>query len=178
MNKSTISFKQSGMVLMLSLIFLVLLTLLAVSGMQGTILQERMAGNARDHMLALEAAETALRTGANILGNPGLPSGTGIYMIPPPNSTSPAAYFTSTQQWDTYPWATSAATLATGSVNGVAQQPQYVIERLSTTPPTNGTQVTAIGFAAGAGHGYFRITSRGVGATVNASVILQEYYVR
>lgn len=178
MNKYTISSRQSGMVLMISLIFLVLLTLLAVSGMQGTILQERMAGNTRDRMIALEAAETALRTAADILGAPGLPSGIGIYMVPPPNSTSPAATFTSTQQWDTYPWATSAATLPNGSINGVAQQPQYVIERLSTTPPTNGAQVTAIGFAPGAGHGYFRITSRGVGATINASVILQEYYVR
>ena len=177
MNKSTIPFKQSGMVLMISLIFLVLLTLLAVSAMQGTILQERMAGNTRDRMLALEAAETALRVGSNILGNPGgLPSGTGMYMVP---LTSPAAAYTFTQQWDTYPWSTSAATLAGGSsISGVAQQPQYVIERLSTTPPSGGTQVAAIGFAPGAGHGYFRITSRGVGATVNASVILQEFYVR
>lgn len=178
MDNYTVSSKQSGMVLMLSLIFLVLLTLLAVSGMKGTIMQERMAGNTRDRMLALESAEAALRTAANLLGSSSLPSGTGIYMIPPPNSTSPAATFTSTQDWDTYPWTTSAATLPAGSINGVAQQPQYVIERMSTTPPTVGTQVTAIGFAPGAGHGYFRITSRGVGATVNASVILQEYYVR
>ena len=175
MNKPTTLHQQSGIVLMLSLIFLILLTLLAISGMQGTILQERMAGNTRDRMLALEAAETALRTAADILGTPGLPSGTGMYMTP---STSPAAAYTSTQQWDAYPWASAAATLATGTVSGVAQQPQYVIERMTTTAPSNGTQVTAIAFGPTAGHGYFRITSRGVGATINASVILQEFYIR
>ena len=163
---------------MVSLIFLVLLTLLAISAMQGTVLQERMAGNTRDRMQAMEAAETALRTGANLLANAGLPSGTGIYMVPPPSSTSPAAAYTSNLQWITYPWSTSSATLASNTITDVAKQPEYVIERLSTTAPVSGTQVQAIGFGASAGHGYFRITSIGYGSTINASVILQEFYVR
>ena len=164
--------------LLVSLIFLVLLTLLAISAMQGTVLQERMAGNTRDRMQAMEAAETALRVGANILGNPGLPSGIGMYMVAPPNSTSPAAGYTYNQQWIGYPWSSSAATVASNTVSDVAQQPLYVIERMSTTPPAGGTQVTAIGFSANSGHGYFRITSLGYGSTTNASVILQEFYVR
>lgn len=176
MDKSFISSKQSGMALMVSLIFLVLLTLLAVSAMHGTILQERMAGNTRDRMLAFQAAEAALRTGESQLGNASLPSGTGIYMVP---GTSPAANYISTQQWDTsYPWTTSAASMPSGSINGVALQPLYVIERLTTTPPSSGPQVKLISFGPTLGQGYFRITSRGVGATTNAAVILQEYFIR
>ncbi|HUW28323.1 MAG TPA: PilX N-terminal domain-containing pilus assembly protein [Sulfuriferula sp.] len=170
------SSRQSGMALMVSLIFLVLLTLLAVSAMHGTILQERMAGNTRDRMLAFQSAEAALRTAESLLGNAGLPSGTGIYMVP---NTSPAATYTSAQQWDTsYPWTTSAASLTGGSISGVASQPLYVIERLTTTPPSSGPQVKLINFGPTAGQGYFRITSRGVGATTNAAVILQEYFIR
>lgn len=167
------------MALMVSLIFLVLLTLLAVSAMHGTILQERMAGNTRDRMLAFQAAEAALRTAETQLGNASLPSGTGIYMVP---GTSPAFLptpYISTQEWDTsYPWTTSAASMPNGSINGVALQPLYVIERLTTTPPSSGPQVKLISFGPTLGQGYFRITSRGVGATTNAAVILQEYFIR
>lgn len=54
---------QSGAVLIISLIFLLLMTLIGVTSMQGTTLQERMAGNMRDRDLALQAAEAALRAG-------------------------------------------------------------------------------------------------------------------
>lgn len=166
------------MVLIVGLILLVLLTLLAVSAMHGTILQERMAGNSRDRMLAFQAAEAALRQAETLLGNAGLPSGTGIYMT---LNTSPAAAYTSAQQWDTaYPWSTSSAALGTGTLPlaEIVAQPLYVIERLTTTPPPNAPNVDDNEFGPSAGHGYFRITSRGVGATTNATVILQEYYVR
>ena len=163
------------MALMVSLIFLVLLTLLAVSAMHGTILQERMAGNTRDRMLAFQAAETALRAGDALLGNPGLPpNGPGIYMAQP--NSSPAAMFTSVQQWDTtYPWITSAATIS-GSLSGVVLQPQYVIERLSTTASCGALPVLKT--LLNTGQGYYRITSRGVGGSSSAAVILQEIYVR
>ena len=161
------------MALMVSLIFLVLLTLLAVSAMHGTILQERMAGNTRDRMLAFQAAETALRVGETLLGNPGLPNGTGIYMA---LGSSPAAAYTTAQQWDTtYPWTTSAATIS-GSLSDVALQPLYVIERLSTTASCGALPVQKT--LLNTGQGYYRITSRGVGGTINAAVILQEIYVR
>ena len=173
MDKLLIPSRQTGMALIMSLIFLVLLTLLAVSAMHGTILQERMAGNTRDRMLAFQAAETALRAGDALLGNPGLPSsGPGIYMVP---GTSPATGFTSVQQWDTaYPWTTSSATIS-GNLAGLALQPLYVIERLTTAPCSG---MSSSNFGPLNGRGYYRITSRGVGATTTAAVILQEIYVR
>src|SRR5215831_3892080 len=53
--------KQSGMVLFISLVLLLVLTILAVSVVQTTSLEERMARNAHDRALAFESAESALR---------------------------------------------------------------------------------------------------------------------
>ena len=52
---------QSGAVLIISLIMLLLLTLIGLSGSQVTALEEKMAGNMRDKNLAFQAAESALR---------------------------------------------------------------------------------------------------------------------
>jgi type IV pilus assembly protein PilX len=52
--------RQSGSVLIVSLVFLLLLTIVGVSAMNMTRLQERMTGNFRDHELAFQAAEAAL----------------------------------------------------------------------------------------------------------------------
>jgi type IV pilus assembly protein PilX len=53
--------RQSGAVLIVSLLFLVILTILGVTAMTGTTLEHRMAGNTRDYAIALQAAEAALR---------------------------------------------------------------------------------------------------------------------
>lgn len=54
---------QRGAVLIVSLIFLLLLTLIGTTAMRTTTLQERMAGNTRDTNLSLQAAEAGLRAG-------------------------------------------------------------------------------------------------------------------
>lgn len=59
--------KQTGVALLMSLVILLVLTLLAVSGMQGSIMQERMSSAQRDGMLALEVAEAALREAESTL---------------------------------------------------------------------------------------------------------------
>lgn len=63
MNYSHSYQKQSGVVLIISLIMLVLLTLIGVTSMQVTGLEEKMAGNMKSNNLAFQSAETALREG-------------------------------------------------------------------------------------------------------------------
>lgn len=53
--------QQRGAVLIVALIFLVLLTILALTASSGSILQLRMAGNLRNAQQALMSANTALR---------------------------------------------------------------------------------------------------------------------
>ena len=52
---------QSGSVLVISLIIMLVLTMLGVSGMKSAVLEEKMAGNVRDTQLAFQAAEATLR---------------------------------------------------------------------------------------------------------------------
>lgn len=52
---------QRGVVLIASLLILLLLTLLGLTAMQTTTLEEKMAGNTSDRTLAFQAAEAALR---------------------------------------------------------------------------------------------------------------------
>lgn len=54
---------QQGAVLVVALIFMLILSLIGVSSMQGTTMQEKMAGNLRDQYSAFNAAEAALREG-------------------------------------------------------------------------------------------------------------------
>lgn len=56
---------QRGVVLIVSLIFLLLLSLLGLSSIQSATLQEQMVGNQRDHDMAFQAAEAALRWAEN-----------------------------------------------------------------------------------------------------------------
>lgn len=59
--------QQSGVALFLSLIFLLLLTIVGVSGMKSAALQEKMAGNTRFKTISFQYAEAGLREGENII---------------------------------------------------------------------------------------------------------------
>lgn len=53
--------KQQGAIFITGLVFLVVISLLGVTAMKTSTLEERMAGNSRDRNLALQAAEMGLR---------------------------------------------------------------------------------------------------------------------
>lgn len=59
--------QQRGVVLAVSLIMLLLITTLAVSGMQASTMEERMASNSRNSNIAFQLAETALRQGESVI---------------------------------------------------------------------------------------------------------------
>ena len=88
---------QRGAALIISLIFLLLLTIIGVTASQTTILQERMAGNVKDRNMAFQASEAALRAGeiwlnansATLLNASKIssPGGWNGVAVPPPNGT-------------------------------------------------------------------------------------------
>lgn len=53
--------RQKGAALVVALVLLLVITILGLSSMRGTSLQERMSANLRDRGLAFQAAEAALR---------------------------------------------------------------------------------------------------------------------
>lgn len=61
--------RQKGATLVVALIILLLMTIIGTVAMQGTTLEERMAGNTRDMNLAFQASEAALRAGEGWLNS-------------------------------------------------------------------------------------------------------------
>jgi len=53
--------KQQGAVLLISIVVLLILTILGVSAMRNTVMEEKMVGNMRDKGLSFQAAEATLR---------------------------------------------------------------------------------------------------------------------
>ncbi|WP_373093081.1 PilX N-terminal domain-containing pilus assembly protein, partial [Zhongshania sp.] len=49
--------RQSGAALIVSLVFMLILTIISIASMQTATLQERMAGNMKDNTIAFQAAE-------------------------------------------------------------------------------------------------------------------------
>jgi type IV pilus assembly protein PilX len=158
---------QRGAALVTGLIFMVVLTLLVVSAMRGSILEEKMSGNARDADLAFQSAEAALRAGEQELNQPTPPvfAATGAYLAVGSRND---AYWLNTHNW-------AADSVAYASVpSGTAMAPRYVIEELPAVP--------SAGFSKKAGAipetGYYRVTARGVGGNPNTLRFVQTTYRR
>jgi type IV pilus assembly protein PilX len=163
--------RQSGVVLVISLIMLMLLTLMATTGMQTTSLEEKMAGNMRDKDLAFQAAESAINAGeAMLLPTPPVfdvsgtsNSGTGFYTSAS-NIPTAAAVLTDTF-WTTNPVATYSHI---GFFNITADS-KYIIQDIGVAD-CPGAAVGSLGC-----HN-FRITARATGASTNTVVILQTIF--
>jgi len=80
---------QRGVVLIVSLVFLLLLTLLAMSSMQNATLQEKMAGSLQANTASFQLAETLLREAEAQVRTPGfsLPQcSSPATCLPPPEA--------------------------------------------------------------------------------------------
>lgn len=156
--------RQQGSALIIGLIMLVVLSMIGLSSLQTTMLQERMAGNLRERSLAFEAAEVALREGEMVARN------NFVNNAPPGSAFSGPGLF---DRMEGNPVAFDL-TDANLQINGVAidtvQQtvapPRYIVERQEPWSPVLG----------GEEYGRlesFRITAIGYGGTLDAVVILQ-----
>jgi len=165
---------QKGAALAISLIMLLLLTIIGVTAMQSTTMQERMAGNSRERNNAFQIAEAALRVAETYLVNNLNPtfvdssttdSANGLYFE---NTTaSNAWYLTQTSN------NAKAATRNTGddTIYGDATY-GYVIEELE---PVTSEDLSA---NAPVTNQHYRITARGTGPAGTAVVLLQSTYKR
>lgn len=108
---------QKGATLVVALIILLLMTIIGTVAMQGTTLEERMAGNTRDMNLAFQASEAALRAGEGWLNNPAnlATAESNAPLRCPANCPDP-------ENWD---GATPAPTGTVAGVGAVAAAPAY-----------------------------------------------------
>jgi len=179
--------QQHGAVLVISLIMLLIITLFGITGMQTTVLEEKMAGNMRNKSIAFQAAESALRNGemdldaSDVSTLSFLASCTGGFCLPPAAASTPVW-----ENADLIDWTGAAQTIAYGarisaaSIGEVATQPKYIFEKLDAPAATAGQR-----FDASASAGYssaatieevYRVTAKAVGGTAVASAMVQSIY--
>ncbi|WGL18187.1 PilX N-terminal domain-containing pilus assembly protein [Microbulbifer bruguierae] len=168
---------QRGVTLLVGLIMVLLMTLVGMAAIRGSNMQELMAANMRDHNLALQAAEAALRAGEARLDANVLPAFTGTGE----NAELMQALEEggNSDYWAGYEWA--EAKTPTLNLKGVARQPQYIIEEVTTISSTSGVNGNAIDSASQMGQEnmvVYRVSSRGFGGSEDTEIILQSTYTR
>lgn len=177
--------RQRGAALIVALILLMIMSMLGLSSIRTTSMQERMSANAFDRSLAFQAAEYALRLGedqavlwgekAGTVGSfpaidPALPSDgnctaqtactvTGLCQIPDPDCL--------TNRWDdvTTPWQMAPA------LGGLSVTPKYFVEAIAINAPCDLSEPT-LGLQTCK---RFRITATSV-ADGRGNVMLQSIY--
>lgn len=161
--------RQTGAALIVSLVLLLIMTVLGVTAMRTTTLQERMAGNLRDNNLAFQAAEAALREGEDLLEAATVPPFTGVNGLLQVQTDAGQPSF-----WNAYNWDDDARAAAAPDPDNVAEAPRYVVEELPPLP----AQGDSLRFGALPDVGFYRVTARGVGGSTDAVSILQTTYRR
>src|SRR5262245_55624810 len=119
---------QRGVVLFISLVLLLVLTIIGVSAVQTTSLEQRMARNTHDSVLAFEAAEVALRSGETFLRTN--VNSTALFPVAGNNGLWKASDYGQTEHWQQANiWTgNNSVQLPANSVSNVYEQPRYIIE--------------------------------------------------
>lgn len=168
--------RQRGAALVIALIMLLVMTVLGITAMQVTRMEERMAGNSRDVNLAFQGAEAALRDGEERVR---------VMAAPPAFCTSlPCAG----RPWVVGTWLTDHRNdlLAWWTTNGVeygvagtkevtevTRDPIVVTEHLMFIPDN----LTLDGEPED-GRDFYKVTANSAGASNTATVVLESTYTR
>lgn len=189
---------QRGVVLVIALIFLLLLTIIAVSASSRSLLQERMAGGLLNAQRAEMSAQTALRgaewklwsnsaTVGSALGcgTSGFP---GCYIYDPLHPNSVTENFRNTPGWVTT-GSTEYLGLAgsidfTATLHGkLGNNPRYIVEDMGRVrPPGSGPQhESGQTGPTGSGPGQvsleiYRVTARATGGDQNTMSVLESTF--
>lgn len=182
-NISSLAPRERGVALVMAMVFLLILTLIGVTTMGTTVLEERMAGNMQDKNTAFQAAESALTSGENWLRpltampifDP-LVTDDGLHRQ---SSTSIPVWLSSTV-WGSadavdYTELPGSASPPSGQLlSNVNQQPQYLIEDLGPIRDPLGS--LKLGSPSLATRNVFRVTARGTGRSDQAMVMIQSVF--
>ena len=178
MNTGQSPHAQRGAILVVSLMLLLVLTIIGVSSMQGTALEESMSYATRDRTIALQSAEAALReaeTWVETIASPAALTGTnGLYR----RADAIPSYNTSATWLPANNTNYVTATAPTGSNSA-----KYMIKETGLIPGVQGS-MNLTGYGENKGSGdvtTFQVTSRGTGGAANeagAEVIIRSNYGR
>jgi type IV pilus assembly protein PilX len=175
---------SNGFALIISLLFLIVLTILGVSAMSNVGLQERMASNLKEKERASEASELGTRGAELFLAE--FPPSNVLDEIPVVSSSP-----TVNEVWSIGgPIGLNAASLApdvarafSNDANWFFDDPNRAKPIVFNAPPFDndnmiGSGVNPEDLATGAGVFYYRVTGRGVGGNDTAVSVVQSMYSR
>lgn len=167
---------QQGVALIVTVLLMMVISLLALTAMRRSNLDERMAFNQRDRQVALQAAEAALRDGEDMIELEfGEELNEAFFLGKDDCANSNGWCYPQSDQkgWSSLDWKNSnSATTFTLSqrkaMTGVSSQPRYLIEYLGSESLGAGNPCVA----------RFSITARAVGLNTNSTVTLRSLYRR
>ncbi|MGI9323313.1 MAG: pilus assembly PilX family protein [Pseudomonadales bacterium] len=168
-NLTKVHKSEQGAALFLTLAVMLILTIMGITSVQTTIMQQRMAGNYRDLSIAFQAAEAAATEAEAFID-----AMSNLNAFPSESATQLCSAGRCTSLDGTARWQESSLwSSATGTVKasiapddlGVAAAPRYLIEYIAEFTRPDATQVYI-----------FRVTARGTGGTARSVAMLQTTY--
>ncbi len=178
----SVNHKQSGLALFATLVLVILVGVVAVSGMRMTEMSEILSGNSIQRSRAFQAAEGGLKVGEQ---SASLAAKNRLFA----SSTASEGIFSNgavDEHWwrqDDYP---GAVKLEDDVFPGVVESPEYVIEEIGDYVSDAGTGIVSLDRGAASYGGLtrsdreitlYRIQTLGVGSTTNAKAVVESLYV-
>ncbi len=189
-------YRQNGAALVVSLILLLGLTLIGLSSMSSSIMQEKMASNYRQEDLAFQSATSALRWGEFwLLGKKSRPETSeclllgggcdpttdavlaqGSFVEMPPESLDKNWWNTQTREFGRLyeDWGDTPAGSA-WALPGLAAQPRYVVEEMARVKFGSGLE------GADMVQNYifvYRVAASGVGEVDTGAAVIESHFIR
>jgi type IV pilus assembly protein PilX len=171
--------KQQGIVLVIGLIMLTVMTLLAVTSIQSSGLQELMSNNTKDKVIAFEAAESAIRAAEAYLDAQGAIN-IGAFDNDESDGLLANLY---DEAWSeaSIDWVgINSDAIEVDVMGGVTSMPRYVIQHIGPVVPDVDEQLNVDNSYGSAATDsiieMFKITARGTGGSNNTVVVLEAMY--
>jgi type IV pilus assembly protein PilX len=170
--------RQNGAILVTSMLLLLVLTVLGITMMKMTNMQERMASNVRDSNMALQGAEAALRFAEDSISP-------FIHAAPPAAATSgvgcdicqPGTLPLDIAERGVFDWENDAheyGVTGTHELTNLHKDPEYTIEEIAFIEDSliNGQEYYEDG------RFFYQVTAHSSGASGLANVVLQSTFAR
>lgn len=172
--------KQHGAALIVSLVILIVMTIIGLSAIRTSALEEKMAANARDQQIALQATEMALRAGEAWIAEQltelaATDNGSSriwtANIMSTDDDVADSWWHQRNQTWWNANGIQTSSDVAFGSNEADLQlnRPRYIIEYQQYV----GDDLLIGTGSTTTGRSFYRITARGTGASEQARVMLQ-----
>lgn len=169
--------RQRGAVLLMGLIMVLLMTIVGLAAIRGSGLQEIMAGNMRDRNVAFQASEAGLGAAEEYVETATLEEADFDGSTPGLVMDLGASGKVRIEAWTADDWA--AAREVGFDLEGVTEQPRYVVEKVDVSEYDLKRMLSmSARDSIPINVNFYRVSSRGVGATGNSDAVVQSNYVK